>query len=591
MLLPSFVITLALAPPTPVTLLSGFLGAGKTCTLQSLLTNAEGLRLGVVVNDVAKLNIDADLVADSAPNQEVVRLQNGCACCSIAGQLTDTLRNLAASAEYDHIVVELSGVAEPDLVRANLQEALRAEPDFGVSLPRVVTLVDASAFLAYFDSAAPLGQQPQLREVDAAGGAVDACADAKVVSQLLMTQVDSADTILVNKLDLVDGAQLSLASDLLTSLNPKADLLTCTRGKVPVTKLIRDEAAAQAAAQSGCCDDPACTDPACTNPSHGHAHDHSPAGGKLNVAISSFVYSARAPFVAEKLAVLLNKWPLDRTSPLQQVTIDLGIKVANLRAETDDHITCQPPPGAKALRFAVGARVECNVGTWKGGKVTRHWYTEAGWDEPVPYQVLLDDGAMIYAPKDDDRVIREEVVDTSRPTSPFGGVLRSKGWVWLTLNPHVCGCWSHAGKHIEVSHGGSWWAAAGDAAMREALGDGERYERAMATFEGTYGDSRQEIVFIGTDRMDEAAIRSALDECLVRSKDEWARFESEWAKLVVVEKAGVNEVPRASSSAEARRALGLRGGGRGVVGGVALVHDSRSRDRRLRDRAAVQYND
>jgi len=149
----------AVTSVTPVTLLSGFLGAGKTSCLSHILKEAGGLRLGVVVNDVAKLNIDAALISKGAPERDVVRLQNGCACCSISDELTDALAKLGAAGEYDHIVVELSGVAEPDLVRANFKAALRANPELGVRLDRVVSLVDCSTFLSFFDTAAPLGQR------------------------------------------------------------------------------------------------------------------------------------------------------------------------------------------------------------------------------------------------------------------------------------------------------------------------------------------------------------------------------------------------------------------------------------------------
>ena len=147
--------TALVVPSTPVTLLSGFLGAGKTTCLSHLLSNSEGLRLGVVVNDVAKLNIDAALISDVAATSEgesdVIKLQNGCACCSLSGELNTALRTLSASGEYDHLIVELSGVANPDTAKGNLEEALAADSDLGVALDRVVTLVDSSTFLSYFE--------------------------------------------------------------------------------------------------------------------------------------------------------------------------------------------------------------------------------------------------------------------------------------------------------------------------------------------------------------------------------------------------------------------------------------------------------
>ena len=221
--------------PTPVSLLSGFLGAGKTTCLSHLLSNKQGLRVGVIVNDVAKLNIDADLVSQTE-GDGVVRLQNGCACCDIAGELTDSLRTLGSSGEYDHILVELSGVAEPDVAKSNLRLALAKDPELGARLSRVVTLVDSSTFLSYFDTKERLGNVESLREEHTHADGEDnhaACADAKAVSQLLINQVDAADVLVVNKLDLVSDDEQGLIENMLGALNPKARLAAAKFGVLP----------------------------------------------------------------------------------------------------------------------------------------------------------------------------------------------------------------------------------------------------------------------------------------------------------------------------------------------------------------------
>ncbi len=113
---------------TPITLLAGFLGSGKTTTLQNLLTNNEGVKIGVIVNDVANVNIDSKLISN--PNvisgEETVELQNGCACCSLADELIESVRQLTndGERELDHIVIELSGVADPEAVKRNWKSAL-----------------------------------------------------------------------------------------------------------------------------------------------------------------------------------------------------------------------------------------------------------------------------------------------------------------------------------------------------------------------------------------------------------------------------------------------------------------------------------
>jgi len=657
-------------PPTPVTLLSGFLGAGKTSTLSHLLAHADGLRLGVVVNDVAALNIDAQMVA-SQHTEDVVKLQNGCACCSIADELTEALARLGAAAQYDHIIVELSGVAEPDLVRANFRAALRQDPQLGVRLQRVVSLVDSSTFLSYFDTAAPVGQRSQLRELNAEGAPVDQCADQKVISQLLVGQVDAADVLVMNKRDLVSETELELVRKLLSSLNPKARLEVCERGVIGVRALLSpdgEEAHTERCDDSLCmdpshdhshhsddgeCTDPshehshahhqeiaqgsshshtaehshdgqACSDPGCTDPTHAHlhsgdtctdpgctdpTHDHSHApSGRATSAVDkfgiySFVYTARRPFDADRLAALLHQWPLDRQSPLESARIELGISQEKESGTPQAYSTGAPasaaPLGAPPLRFAVGERVQCNVGAWKGGRVTQHWYSEDAFDGAAPYQVLLDDGTYIFAPVDSDQCIRAEP-EGAAESSPFRGVLRSKGWCWLSARPSVAGFWSHAGKHVEVTNAGSWWAALGDKAMREQLNPDD-YEATLDDFEGDWGDCRQDIVFIGTAAMKEDRIRNALEGCLV-SDTEMAEFRRAWdeeAELMASGEAwsasprGRAPVPRMTAEKKDtkgsppgehawEKAQRVRGGARPSVRGVRrgftsrpAVHESR----------------
>ena len=149
----------------PITILSGFLGSGKTTLLQHLLHNNDGLRIGIIVNDMASVNIDSKLVSRTSSSngsdyEDMIELSNGCACCSTNGELLNSVSNLITVADlrqkgqYDHIVVELSGIAEPQKIRSMFQEAsLYGMPLMErVQLDTMVTVVDCGSFLTHLNS-------------------------------------------------------------------------------------------------------------------------------------------------------------------------------------------------------------------------------------------------------------------------------------------------------------------------------------------------------------------------------------------------------------------------------------------------------
>jgi G3E family GTPase len=269
----------------PITILAGFLGAGKTTALKRLLENTEGIKVGTVVNDVAAVNIDAKLISNpmnakgTDGNNPVakgnaggtVELQNGCACCSLSDELLTSVSNLMEGRELDAIVVELSGVADPDAVRQNWEAAVAAKhPATKIAdLQRVVTVVDSHTFGSDWMSWDTAKKRQWAEEGDT-------CAESRQVPELLAEQVEAADVIILNKIDLSEGEQLETARLVVRSINEKAELIETKFGEMTPDKILPlgglTEAVETGHSHEHEHHTSDCADPECTDESHDHSH-------------------------------------------------------------------------------------------------------------------------------------------------------------------------------------------------------------------------------------------------------------------------------------------------------------------------------
>lgn len=213
----------------PVTVLSGFLGAGKTTVLNHILQNRAGMRVAVIVNDMSEINIDAALVAGQATlsrtEEKLVQFSNGCICCTLREDLLAEVHRLARAGQFDYLLVESTGISEPMPVAETFTFEL---PGYAGTLADVarldtlVTVVDAHNFLAHYDA----GQE--LADLEMAATPED----QRTLTDLLVEQVEFADVLLINKTDLVTADELGRLEALLARLNPTAQLIRCRYGQV-----------------------------------------------------------------------------------------------------------------------------------------------------------------------------------------------------------------------------------------------------------------------------------------------------------------------------------------------------------------------
>lgn len=384
----------------PVTVLSGFLGAGKTTTLNHILNNRAGRRVAVIVNDMSEVNIDADLVDREVTlnraEEKLVEMSNGCICCTLREDLLVEVSRLARDGRFDALVIESTGISEP----LPVAETFTFRDEHGVSLSDIarldtmVTVVDAVNFPQDLEAADDLADRGESLGED----------DERTVADLLVDQVEFADVIILNKADMVSGAERERLISVLEHLNREAKIIPASFGRVALDELLDTQRFSFERASQA---------PGWLKELRG---EHKPETEEYG--IGTFAYRARRPFHPQRFwdAILSGDWP--------------------------------------------------------------------------------------------------------------GTLLRSKGFFWLATRFDMAGQWSQAGGITRHGAAGYWWAAIPEDQWPE---DPQHRKTIRSRFDDTFGDRRQELVFIGQG-LDESHMRQRLDAALL-TDEELAAGPLAWAQL------------------------------------------------------------
>ncbi|WP_059103481.1 GTP-binding protein [Shouchella shacheensis] len=221
----------------PVTVLSGYLGAGKTTILNHLLQNQQELKVAVIVNDMSEINVDANLIEQggfSRANEKLVEMSNGCICCTLREDLLIEVEKMAKQGEVDYIVIESSGISEPVPVAQTftyLDESLDIDLSRFCTLDTMVTVVDAYRFWKDFRSGDTLLDRRQ------AVGAED----EREIADLLIDQIEFCDVLVLNKCDLLEEPELIELETVLRKLQPEATFIRTKHGEVDPKELLYTE--------------------------------------------------------------------------------------------------------------------------------------------------------------------------------------------------------------------------------------------------------------------------------------------------------------------------------------------------------------
>ena len=420
----------------PVTLLTGYLGAGKTTLLNEVLSNQEGYKVAVIVNDIGEVNIDASLIAKGGQvtqkDDNLVPLQNGCICCTLKVDLINQIIDLVSSGKFDYLLIEASGICEP-LPIAQSITMLDGSYDKRAKLCRldnIVTVVDVARLADEF------GCGENLVKDDI---------DDEDIENLLIQQIEFCNTIIFNKVDTISEEQLNKVKTIVKTLQPNAKTIDTNYGKVPVSEILNterfdfDEASMsagwiQALENYDADEDEHHDHDEHDHEGHGHHHDEHEHEGHDHEGHDH-----------------------------------------HDEHENDDH-------GHHGHHH--------------------HHHHHHGEGEAKEYGI----GSFVYYRR---KPFAKEKFEDWINDMPKG-IIRSKGIIWATENNNDAYMFEQAGKQINITNAGRWYATAPRRVRAQAMKDDPTL---VKDWDEEVGDRMIKLVFIGQN-LDKEAIIKSLDDCL-----------------------------------------------------------------------------
>ena len=296
---------------TPITLLCGYLGAGKTTLMNKVLTNQKGYKVAVIVNDIGEINVDESLIAKGAnitDTSSIVGLQNGCICCTLKSDLVQQIENLIAQKRFDYILIEASGVCEPMPIAQAIEQIRNGRLD------NVVSVVDAKRLVDEFSGGDTLLKKDM---------------DEEDIESLLVQQIEFCSTLIINKKDLVTADEMKKVHAVVKALQPHVKVIEASHGDVAVEDILNTErfdfeTVFESAAWVSHLERADEDDDEHEHDEHGHHHEHDhdehehehhhhehihEGDDEDEYGIGNFVYYRRRPFNRDKLEEFAGRWP------------------------------------------------------------------------------------------------------------------------------------------------------------------------------------------------------------------------------------------------------------------------------------------